>query len=69
MFIYLFAWDTTGMISSGVLLPPYVFNGFLAQLTFREMDGQTSPQQPHARGSNLKNHLVPQQQVIPSKTL
>lgn len=65
--IYLFVCSTGMIISSGVLLPPYVFNGFVAQLTFREMDAQSSqqppPQQPHARaGSNLKNHFVPQQQ-------
>ena len=65
--IYLFVCSTGMIISSGVLLPPYVFNGFVAQLTFREMDAQPSqqptPQQPHARaGSNLKNHFVPQQQ-------
>nr|CAH0110272.1 unnamed protein product [Daphnia galeata] len=59
--------DVVVEFTSGVLLPPYVFNGFVAQLTFREMDAQSSqqppPQQPHARaGSNLKNHFVPQQQ-------
>jgi hypothetical protein len=48
-------------LSSGVLLPPYVFNGFLAQLTFHEMDGQPPP---HVRGvgSNSKNPPALQQQ-------
>lgn len=51
--------------SSGALLPPYVFNGFLAQLTFREMDGQ--PPQLHSRGTHLKNQLNPHQpEGIPS---
>ncbi len=56
-------------ISSGHLLPPYVFNGFLAQLTFHEMDGQSSPPLPHAR-LNSKNPTAHQQQpapAIPSK--
>ena len=59
--------------SSGLLLPPYVFNGFMAHLTFREVDGQA--QQPHARGggggvgaSSPANPLNPHQ-AIPSKLL
>lgn len=51
--------DITVEFNSGALLPPYVFNGFLAQLTFREMDGQ--PPQLHSRGTHLKNQLNPHQ--------
>ncbi|EFX74381.1 hypothetical protein DAPPUDRAFT_251905 [Daphnia pulex] len=57
--------DVVVEFTSGALLPPYVFNGFLAQLTFHEMDGQPPP---HVRGvgSNSKNPPALQQQPAPA---
>lgn len=72
-----------GESSSGLLLPPYVFNGFVAHLTFREVDGQSTTQQQqqqqqlqqtHTRGNagNTAGGSSSQSNphpTIPSKTL
>ncbi|XP_046649541.1 uncharacterized protein LOC124340849 [Daphnia pulicaria] len=55
--------DVIVEFTSGVLLPPYVFNGFLAQLTFHEMDGQP---QPHVRGNSKNPPALQQQQPAPA---